>query len=153
VFAAALLLRMLGAPVHWAVLSGAGFGLLGVAVMVFVSRRVGVMAHCSGFCPMGLMSGLLGKLSPWRLTIRSGCSQCGACSAVCRYDALRPDDLAAKRPGISCSLCLDCLERCPRSEMRLTLFGREAFGKVPVRLFFAGLLAALHAIFLGVARI
>jgi len=153
VFAAAWSLRLLGVPTHWAIFLGAGFGLLGVTVMVFVSRRIGVMAHCSGFCPMGLMSGLLGKLSPWRLRIRSDCSQCGVCSTACRYDALRPEDLAAKRPGVSCSLCLDCLERCPRSEMRLTLFGRETLAKIPVRLFFAGLLAALHAIFLGVARI
>jgi len=152
VFATAISLRILGVPAYWAVLFGAGFGLLGVGVMIFASRRAGVMTHCTGYCPMGLLSGLWGKLSPWRLRIRD-CTQCGSCAAVCRYDALRPADLAARRPGISCSLCLDCVDRCPKSEMGLTFFGRATLAGIPARALFAGLLAALHAVFLGVARL
>ena len=128
----------------------AGFGLAGVGVMLGVSRRQGVMAHCLGYCPMGLVSGLLGRLSPWRLRIGAGCTGCGACSRACRYGALEPRHLAAHRPGLSCSLCGDCLERCPGRELSLTVFGRRAPWVRPA---FAALAAALCAVFLGVARL
>lgn len=150
VFTAAWAMGRAGMPVAWAVSLAVGFGLAGVGIMVGLSRRTGVMAHCSGWCPMGLVGGLLGKLSPWRLRIREGCTACGACSSACRYDALRPEDLAAHRPGISCSLCGDCLARCPRQEMELTFLGR---GGPNVRAGFVALIAGLHAVFLGVARL
>ncbi|MFZ5426544.1 MAG: 4Fe-4S binding protein [Thermodesulfobacteriota bacterium] len=150
VMASAWVMGRAGVPALWAVWLAAGFGLAGVAVMVGLSRRHGVMTHCAGWCPMGLFAGLFGKLSPWRLRIREGCTSCGACSMACRYDALRPGDLAARRPGVSCSLCGDCLERCPRKEMELTVFGR---GGPAARAAFVSLVVALHAVFLGVARL
>ena len=101
--------------------------------MLGVSRRMGVMVHCTAWCPMGLVAGVLGKLSPWRLTIGAECTACGHCAKACRYDALRPEDLAAKRPGVSCSLCGDCLNRCPRGELSLRFFGWSGQG-----LFFPG---------------
>jgi NAD-dependent dihydropyrimidine dehydrogenase PreA subunit len=153
VFAAAWIMGRLGVPAGWAVALAAGFGLTGVGVMIGISRRSGVMAHCAGFCPMGLVSGVLGRLSPWRLRIREGCTACGVCSRACRYDALRPSDLAARRPGVSCSLCGDCLSSCPRSEMELTLFGRARLAGVPARAVFVAMVAGLHAVFLGVARL
>ena len=140
----------MGVPGVWAAGVAAGFGLAGVGIMIIASRRAGVMAHCTGWCPMGLAAGILGKLSPWRLRIREGCTSCGACSTACRYDALRPEDLAARRPGVSCSLCGDCLERCPRNEMTLTVFGHGGSG---VRAAFVTLAVSLHAVFLGVARL
>lgn len=140
----------MGVPGVWAAGLAAGFGLAGVGIMIFASRRAGVMTHCTGWCPMGLAAGLLGKLSPWRLRIREGCTSCGACSMACRYDALRPEDLAARRPGVSCSLCGDCLERCPRGEMSLTAFG---WGGPGARAAFVTLAVSLHAVFLGVARL
>lgn len=140
----------MGVPGAWAAGLAAGFGLAGVGIMIFASRRAGVMTHCTGWCPIGLAAGILGKLSPWRLRIREGCTSCGACSMACRYDALRPEDLAARRPGVSCSLCGDCLERCPRGEMSLTVFGRGGPG---ARAAFVTLAVCLHALFLGVARL
>ncbi|WP_243358035.1 4Fe-4S binding protein [Fundidesulfovibrio terrae] len=150
VFASAWIMGRVGVPVAWAAGLAAGFGLIGVGIMVGASRRAGVMTHCTGWCPMGLVAGVLGKISPWRLRIREGCTSCGACSLACRYDALRPEDLASGRPGVSCSLCGDCLERCPRGEMELTVFGRGGKG---VRAAYVALAVALHAVFLGVARL
>jgi NAD-dependent dihydropyrimidine dehydrogenase PreA subunit len=148
--AAAWIMGRAGVPGATAAWLAAGFGLAGVGVMVLVSRRHGVMTHCAGFCPMGLIAGMLGKLSPWRLRMREGCTSCGVCSLSCRYDALRPEDLARRRPGVSCSLCGDCLASCPRSEMELTAFGR---GGPAAWAAFTALTASLHAVFLGVARL
>jgi ferredoxin len=150
VFALAWLMGRLGVPGTAAVGLAAGFGLAGVAIMVLLSRRYGAMAHCTGYCPMGLVAGLFGKLSPWRLRIREGCTGCATCSLSCRYDALRPEDLAARSPGISCSLCGDCLESCPKGEMELTFLGRSGPG---IRMVFIVLVVSLHAVFLGVARL
>ena len=150
VFAVAWGLGRMGVETMTAVWLAAAFGLAGVGIMAFASRRLGVMAHCTGWCPMGLLAGLAGRLSPWRLRIGSGCKGCGVCSLACRYDALRPEDLALKRPGVSCSLCRDCLGTCPKSEMSLTFLGRSGPW---VWIVFSVLVAALHAVFLGVARI
>ena len=150
VFASAWLMGILGVPVAVAAGLAAGFGLVGVGVMLGVSRRMGVMVHCTGWCPMGLVAGVLGRLSPWRLAIGPECTACGHCAKACRYDALRPEDLAAKKPGVSCSLCGDCLNRCPRREISLRFFG---WSGPRVRTAFVVVVVSLHALFLGVARI
>jgi len=48
------------APDQEAAWLAAGFGLAGVGLMVLASRRLGVMTHCAGWCPMGLVAGILG---------------------------------------------------------------------------------------------
>jgi len=140
----------MGVPGMYAVSLAAGFGLAGVACMVLLSRRHGVMVHCTGYCPMGLVAGILGKISPWRLRIREGCTGCETCALACRYDALRPEDIAARSPGVSCSLCGDCLESCPRGEMEFSFLGRSGSG---VLAGFTVLVVSLHTVFLGVARL
>ena len=149
VLATAWGLGQAGVGPAWAATLAVGFGLAGVGVMLRVSRRSGYMAHCAGFCPMGLLAGILGRLSPWRLRVGPDCTACGACARACRYDALRPEHLAAGRPGLSCSLCLDCLPRCPRASLTLTAFGRDLALARPA---FAVLAGSLHAVFLGLAR-
>lgn len=150
VFASAWLLGRSGLPLLSAAWLGMIFGLIGVGVMVFASRRAGIMTHCLGYCPMGLLAALLGRLSPWRMTMGQGCTACGACAKACRYGALEPRHLALGRPGYSCSLCGDCLERCPGRELGLKFFIWQGPWVRPA---FAALVAGLHALFLGVAMI
>lgn len=148
--AVALGLRLLGVSGAVATGLGATFGLLGVGLMVFGSRRKGVMVHCTSFCPIGVIATVAGRLSPFRMRIKTGCSDCGACSFACPYDALRPEDIARRRPGLSCTLCGDCLKYCRGSfiEYRFLRLAPET-----ARALFFVLVASLHAVFLGVARI
>lgn len=147
----ALALRGLGASVPTAVLLAAGFGLLGVGVMLLVSRRLGTMAHCTAFCPIGLVGNVLGRLVPWRMGIRlDTCTRCGACARACRYSALTPLHIEAGRPGLSCTLCGDCVGACPHDSMHYRFPG---LSPARARAVFLTLVAALHAVFLGVARI
>ncbi len=150
VVAAAYVMRESGVPVFWAASAAAVFGLAGVAVMLILSRKRGVMVHCSAYCPMGIVSNLMGKLSPWRMRIGQGCTMCGACSRACRYGALSKADLERGRPGISCTLCGDCISPCRHGCMgySLPLLSAEGARKV-----FIVMVVALHALFLGVARI
>jgi polyferredoxin len=147
----ALALRWLDVPVLTAVWLAAGFGLVGVGVMVFVSRRLGGMAHCTAFCPIGLVGNVLGKLMPWRMRIDlPACTRCGSCARACRYSALTMAEIEAGRPGLSCTLCGDCAGACPHDAMHYHCPG---LSRSAARAVFLTLAAALHAVFLGVARI
>lgn len=146
----AVVLRISGAPLAVAVFLAVGFGLGGVAVMVFVSRKKGRMMHCTLWCPLGVVANFMGKLTPWRMRIGEGCTKCGKCGTVCRYGALRKEDLAAGRPGISCTLCGDCIPFCKHGQLGYS------FARVPqhlVRPLFICLATSLHAVFLAIARI
>jgi NAD-dependent dihydropyrimidine dehydrogenase PreA subunit len=145
-----LALRFLDAPWTWALGLAALFGIVGVLVMVLVSRKSGTMVHCTAYCPIGLVNNLIGKILPWRVRIGSGCTRCGLCSRACRYNALTAYDLEKGRPGLTCSLCGDCLPRCPHGHLGYSFPGLD--GQRSRRVFVV-LVAGLHAVFLAVARI
>jgi polyferredoxin len=146
----ALSLRWFGANGFVATWLGLAFGIVGVLVMIAVSRRLGTMVHCTMYCPIGLAADLLGKLSPLRLRITAGCTECGACTFKCRYDALRPEDILARRPGLTCTLCGDCLSSCKGKSIEYRFAGLSS---QTARTVFLVLVVSLHAVFLGVARI
>lgn len=150
VVATALALRALGAPGSLAAMFGLAFGLGGVAVMVLASRRLGSMAHCVIWCPIGLLATTLGRLSPFRLRIESTCEGCNACGPSCRYDALQPIHISRRKVGLSCTLCGDCLSSCGR---RSLTYGFPGLSASAARAAYFVLVASLHAVFLGVARI
>lgn len=150
VFATAFLLGRLGVGSLTAGWLAAGFGLAGVGLMVLWSRRTGQMTHCTMFCPMGWVATRLGKLSPWRIRIADSCTDCGACTPVCRYDALSTDDVLRRVPAESCTLCGDCVGVCPTTSLQYRLPG---VGPQRARTAFMVLVAAMHAAWLGVARL
>jgi len=128
----------------------ASFGLIGVGVMFFWSRRSGHMAHCTAYCPMGWVATRLGKVSPWRLKISESCTDCGACTPACRYDALYPEDVLKRVPGEACTLCGDCLSNCPTDSLEYRLPGMNP---TRARTVFLVMVAAMHATWIGVARL
>ena len=150
VIAVALIMRIWGVPWTLALFSALIFGLVGLGVMLLVSRRKGQMVHCTVYCPMGLVSNILGRISPWRIKIDSRCDRCGRCVSVCRYGALSDKDLQKGRPNLSCTLCGDCLEVCKKHYIHLKLPGLESD---MARKVFVVMIVSLHTLFLGVARI
>lgn len=147
----ALALRLLGVDGLSAAWLAAGFGLLGVGVMLAVSRRLGSMAHCTAFCPIGLLGNVLGRLIPWRVRIDlDTCTRCRSCSRACRYSALSAEDIEAGTPALSCTLCGDCIGACPHDSMHYRFPG---LSKPAARAAFLTLIAVLSATFFGVARI
>lgn len=147
---AALGLRLAGASSLVATLAGLGLGAAGVAVMLAWSRRTGAMTHCLAFCPIGWIATVAGRISPFRVTFDDTCDSCGGCTSACRYDALNPEDIERRKPALSCTLCGDCVGRCPRGSLRYRWLGLNA--RVSRGLFLA-VVVALHTVTLGVARI
>ena len=147
---AALGLRLAGVPGAAAAAVAGAFGLAGVGIMVVWSRRTGVMAHCTAWCPVGVAATWLGRISPFRVAIDRGCTRCGKCRLACRYDALTKRDIESRRVGVSCTLCGDCVERCEGANIGYRLPG---LSPALARAVFVTLASALHAVFLGVARI
>jgi NAD-dependent dihydropyrimidine dehydrogenase PreA subunit len=145
-----LTLRAAGVAWTWGLGLAALFGLAGVGVMAVVSRHSGTMVHCTAWCPVGLVNNLAGRVLPWRVAIDNSCTGCGLCSGACRYNALTRADLERKRPGLTCSLCGDCLPRCPHGHIGYTFPG---MGPARSRQVFIVLVTTLHAVFLAVARI
>ena len=146
----ALIMRYAGVQTLYAVIAGFIFGIIGVLVMFLFSRKTGLMIHCTTYCPIGLISNTLGKINPWRIRISDDCTRCGICSSYCKYGALAEKHLNNKKPGLTCTLCGDCLPNCPRENIYYSLPGCSAeFSRTA----FIILVVSIHTVFLGVARI
>lgn len=150
VVAVAILLRHFAVGRQTALMLAAVFGLAGVGIMLAASRRLGLMAQCTAFCPMGLLGNWLGYFSPWRMRIEAGCTACMQCRRVCRYSALERDNILKRRVGRSCTLCGDCVSACHSGQIGYSL---PLLGKEKARTVFVVLIISLHAVFLAVARI
>lgn len=150
VVGAALLFRRLDTPTGVLVWVCSVFGIASLAVMALGSGRSGRMVHCSGFCPLGPVANLAGKIAPWRLRASDACTGCGRCVPACRYGALSKGDSGRIVVGRNCTLCLDCLGACRHGALDLTalrLKPRTAFT------IFTVATSALMAAFLACARI
>ena len=150
VVVSALIFRITGIPVMTATILAAFFGLLGVGAMLIFSRKLGVMTHCVTYCPIGLVTNWLGRLSPFRMQITENCNQCGACRSACRYDALNISNIEKRKPGMSCTLCGDCITRCNENALQYKFPGMKP---KTARYFFIITVISLHAVFLGLARL
>ena len=145
-----LILKWFGISIVVATALGITFGLIGIGFMVFWSRKKGVMTHCLAYCPIGVLATWLGKLNPFRIRIKDGCTKCRACTSVCRYDALQLEDIIRQKPDSSCTLCGDCIGSCKGNflEYRFLRMNPDTARKV-----FLVMIVVIHAVFLGVARI
>jgi polyferredoxin len=88
--------------------------LLSLAVLaaVFLAEAVQRRFFCRNICPLGALLGWFARLGPTGL--RGGDDDCGACrlcSRICRMGAI---DERRRIDPQRCSLCMDCLVRCPR---------------------------------------
>ncbi len=147
----AYLLRANG--VDWVIASVLGglFGIVGVGIMLTLSRKRGVLVHCTTYCPIGIITTSLGKLNPFRIRInRETCTDCMACTFACRYNSLTPENVKSGKAGFFCTLCGDCLTACPHTSIEYSFYNKAS---IKARKAFFVLIAVFHAVFLGVARI
>lgn len=125
------------------------FAVLSLLFMVLVSRPYRGMAYCTMVCPMGLVTRLLGRLSPWRVRVDTQrCDDCGICEKICKYQAITPASRADGKTLSRCTLCRDCIGSCAEKAIFI-----HFPGLAPERawLFLSGLTTVLHVLFLSVA--
>jgi ferredoxin-type protein NapH len=145
-----ILLRLLSVPVLWATILAVTFGIVGIAVMIFFSRKKGRMIHCVMYCPVGTVVNVFRYANPFRIYIDSNCSLCMKCTSFCKYDALNPQDIKNKKPSFSCTLCGDCLAACRDHSIKYKYLKLSPNASRNLFLF---LTISLHAVFLALARI
>ncbi len=126
------------------------FGLIGLVIMKMISAKRGVMIHCTSYCPIGLTAALAGKISPFRIHIEKTCSSCMACSKICRYGALGHEEIKSHKPGLTCTLCGDCVNVCHNNSIHYNFYG---LSQKTARALFTVIVVSIHAVFLGFARI
>ena len=151
VIVGALVLRWMEVPVITATLLALGFGLAGLGIILLISRREGRMVHCTAFCPVGTVVNLTRFVNPFRMYIdNNSCTDCMACTRFCKYDALKPSDIAARKPGLTCTLCGDCLASCHAGSLKYRFL---KLSPAAARNLFLLITISLHAATMALARI
>ncbi|MBN1183090.1 MAG: 4Fe-4S binding protein [Bacteroidales bacterium] len=146
----ALLLKWIKVPTLYAACIAGGFGIIGLSLILFISRKTGKMVHCTAYCPIGTIVNFLRFINPFRMYIDENCNVCMKCSAFCKYDALNLNDIQKSKPGLTCTLCGDCVASCHSKSIRYKFFG---VSPQTARRLYLFLVISFHAVFLALARI
>jgi len=151
VIAAAIVLRWMKVPVLSATLIAAGFGIIGLGIILLISRKEGRMVHCTAYCPIGTLVNLTRFVNPFRMYIDSkSCTDCMACTLHCKYDALGSSDVKKRKPGITCTLCGDCVSSCHTGAIKYRFLRLSPESSRKLYLFIT---ISLHACTMVLARI
>ena len=84
---------------------------LGILAAILVLERFERRFWCRNLCPAGALFALAARFPLLKRMPPQSCKSCGECGDVCRMGAF---DAAGLRSPEACSLCLDCLDRCPK---------------------------------------
>jgi len=151
VIASAIVLRWMKVPVLTATLLALGFGVIGLGLILLVSGKEGRMVHCTAYCPIGTIVNLGRFVNPMRLRIdNKSCTDCMACTSKCKYDALNRADIARRKPGLTCTLCGDCISSCHAGSLHYRFPGLSSKG---ARNLYLLITISLHAATMALARI
>jgi polyferredoxin len=150
VIAVTILLRLFEVPILIATIVAASFGVVGIAVMIFISRKNKKLIHCALFCPVGTLVNVMKPVNPFRMYIDDTCNLCMKCTTMCKYDALNVSDVKNKKPGYGCTYCGDCLSACRDNAIKYRFLRLKPQN---ARFLYLFLTISIHAVFLALARI
>ncbi len=80
---------------------------------------------CRYLCPLGALLGLVAKVAWLRRVVGNGCIDCHLCARACPMGTIDPARGHASDPS-ECTLCLDCVPVCSRSEQHFVGHWRPA---------------------------
>jgi ferredoxin len=146
----AIIMRVAGSSFLTAAIAGGTFGIAGIVIIILLSRKKGKMVHCTVYCPIGTLVNYLRFVNPFRMYIDNNCTECNLCTKFCRYDALNFQDIQNKKPGITCTLCGDCVSSCHTGSIKYKFFNLDHERS---RNLYLIITVSLHALFLALARL
>ncbi len=97
--------------------------ILALFLGLFALNALADRFWCRYLCPLGALLALLAKVALFRPAIGTACNRCAHCAGVCRVDAIESRRGYALVPS-ECTLCLDCLAKCPEHAVGLHLHRR-----------------------------
>ncbi len=150
IVATAILLRAFKVAAFPSTLIAIAFGLIGLFIMFFYSAHRGKMAHCLVWCPIGTLVSGLKFVSPFRLKIADSCTSCMKCTSYCKYDALKKEDILQRKPGLTCTLCGDCVTSCHAGSLQYKFL---KLSPAASRNLYLGITITLHAMTMVLAKI
>lgn len=104
---------------------------------------------CRYLCPYGALTGILGMLSPLRVTRdETGCTSCKKCARNCPYHL--PVDVKPRIISAECTTCLTCVAGCPHDALSVAAPFRRF--RLPVLLYPVLILVVFWAI-IGAAQL
>ncbi len=145
-----ILLRIFRVEIITATLVAIGFGIAGLFIIFFYTRKKGTMVHCLTWCPIGSVVSVAKHINPMRLVISDSCTNCMRCTSHCKYDALKKVDILNRKPALTCTLCGDCLTSCHAGSIRYKLFSLKP---AISRNIYLGITITLHAMTMVMAKI
>lgn len=145
-----ILLRTFGVSLDSAAIIAIVFGVIGLLVVIFVSTFTGKMIHCVYFCPLGTILNYARFVNPFRMYIDDTCTSCMRCAKSCKYLALEKQNIAARKPGFTCTMCGDCLNSCHEGSIKYKLW---KFSPETARIIYIVITVSVFIVFLNVARI
>jgi polyferredoxin len=80
---------------------------------------------CRYVCPLGGLLGLFSKISLFRRQVSQDCKGCALCERVCPTGTIDPQRHFTSDPS-ECTMCLECLDACPRSSITISSGSRLA---------------------------
>ncbi len=143
-------LGMFSIPQHIIVGVAISFGVIGIFIILFLSRKNNAMIHCTYYCPIGTLVSHLKFINPFRMYIDANCTNCQRCTSYCKYNALNLEDIIKRKPGKSCTFCGDCIESCPSTSIKFKLFNLNAEVSRNIYLIIN---SSVYVVFLSVARL
>ncbi len=150
IVAGTLILRIFRFDELYALAGGLLIGIIGLGIILALTRRKGKMVHCTLYCPVGTIVMYLKYINPFRMYIDSSCTQCGVCSVSCNYDALTSGDIEKGRPGLTCTYCGDCISACHQNSIKYSFLGLKPGHARNLYLFVT---VSFHVVFLALAKV